>query len=77
MLTNVPTSTRINLLLGFTCWVQHGDYGEGYQVRAGTIQVMLHAIGKTFELEGLPSPTYRSEGKYWLMLQCQIEAYIA
>jgi hypothetical protein len=71
MLTDVPDPVRINLLLG----VRRGDYGEGHQVLAGTVQVALHAVGKTFELEGLPNPTYRSEGKYWLMIQHQIEAY--
>jgi hypothetical protein len=75
MLTNVSNPIRINLLLGFAHWVQRGNYGEGHQVRAGTIQVALRAVGKTFELEGLPNPTYRSEGKYWLMIQCQIKAY--
>ena len=75
MLTNVPVPTRIDLLLGFACRVRRGDYGDGCQVRAGTIQVALRAVGMTFELEGLPNPTYRSEGRYWLKLQRQIEAY--
>jgi hypothetical protein len=68
ILTNVPTPTCIDLLLGFACRVHRGDYGDGCQVRAGTVQVALRAVGMTFELEGLPNPTYRSEGKYWLKL---------
>ena len=75
MLTDVPNPTRIELLLGFALRVRRGDYGDGNQVRAGSIQVALRAIGKTFELEGLPNPTYRNEGKYWLKIQRQIEAY--
>jgi hypothetical protein len=71
----MQTPVRINLLLGFAVRVRRGDYGDGHQVRAATVQVALRAIGKTFELEGLPNPTYRSEGKYWLMIQRQIEAY--
>jgi hypothetical protein len=75
MLTTVSNPIRIDLFLGFAHRVRRGDYGDGHQVRAGTVQVALRAVGKTFELEGLPNPTYRSEGKYWLMLQRQIEAY--
>jgi hypothetical protein len=72
----VPDPDRIDLLLGrFAYRVRQGDYGEGAQVQAGTVQVAFRAIGKTFELEGLPNPTHRSEGKYWLRLQCQVEAY--
>jgi hypothetical protein len=69
MFTDVPDPNRIDLLLGFAYRVRQGDYGEGAQVRAGTVQVALRAIGKTFELEELPNPTYRSEGKYWLRIQ--------
>ena len=62
MLTDVPDPDRIDLLLGFAHRVRQGDYGDGAQVRAGSVQVALRAIGKTFELEGLPNPTYRSKG---------------
>ena len=75
MLTDVPDPDRIDLLLGFAHRVRQGDYGDGAQVRAGSVQVALRAIGKTFELEGLPNPTYRSEGKYWLRIQRLVEAY--
>jgi hypothetical protein len=70
MLTNVSDPDRIDLLLGFACRARAGDYGDGHKVRAGTVQVALRAIGKTFELEGLPNPAYRGlEGKYWLPIQ--------
>jgi hypothetical protein len=75
MLTGVPDPLRIELLLGFAHRIRWGHYGDGTKVRAGSVQVALRAIGKTFELDGLPNPTYRSEGKYWLKLQRQIEAY--
>ena len=70
MLTTVSDPNRINLLLGFAKRVQTREYGEdGHKVRAGSVQVALCAIGKTFELDGLPNPTYRIEGKYWLPIQ--------
>jgi hypothetical protein len=75
MLTGVPDPTRIELILGFAHRIRWGHYGDGTKVRAGSVQVALRAIGKTFELDGLPNPTYRSEGKYWLKIQRLIEAY--
>jgi hypothetical protein len=61
-------------LLRFAHRVRQGDYGEGAPVCAGSIQVALCAIGKTFELEKLPNPTYRSEGKHWLRIHGLVEA---
>jgi hypothetical protein len=75
MLSGVPDPERIELLTIFAERVRAGNYGNGATVRAGTVQVALHAIGKTFEMDGLPNPTYRSEGKYWLKLERLIEAY--
>jgi len=75
MLTGVPDPERIELLTAFAERVRRGYYGNGTRVRAGTVQVALRAIGKTFEMDGLPNPTYRSEGKYWLQLERLIEAY--
>jgi hypothetical protein len=75
MLTSVPNSERIELLAAFAQRVGNGHYSNGTQVQAGTVQVALRAIGKTFEMDGLFNPTYQSEGKYWLQLECLIEAY--
>lgn len=75
MLTGVPDPERIELFAAFVERVRRGHYGNGTRVRAGTVQVALRAIGKTFEMDGLPNPTYRSEGKYWLQLERLIEAY--
>jgi hypothetical protein len=64
MLTGVPDPERIELLTAFAERVWRGHYGNGTRVRAGTVQVTLRAIGKTFEMDGLTkNPTYRSEGK--------------
>jgi len=75
MLTGVPDPERIELLTAFAERVRRGHYGNGTRVRAGTVQVAIRAIGTTFEMDGLPNPTYRSEGKYWLQLERLIEAY--
>jgi hypothetical protein len=75
MLTGVPNSERIELLATFAERVRNGNYSNGNRVRAGSVQVALRAVGKTFEMDGLPNPTYRSEGKYWLQLERLIEAY--
>jgi hypothetical protein len=75
MLTTVPTDERIELLAAFAERVRNGDYGKGTRVQAGTVQVALCAVGKTFEMDGRDNPTYRCEGKYWLQLERQIEGY--
>jgi hypothetical protein len=75
MLTEIPTDERIELLSTFAERVRNGDYGSGNRVRASTVQVALCAIGKTFEMDGRANPTYRSEGKYWLPIERQIEGY--
>jgi hypothetical protein len=75
MLSSVQDPERIELLTVFAERVQTGHYGNGATVRAGTVQVALRAIGKTFEMDGLPNPTYRCEGRYWLKLERLIEAY--
>lgn len=75
MLSEVPTSERIELFTSFAQWVRDGNCGNGSRVRAATVQVALCAIGKTFEMDGRPNPTYRSEGKYWLAIERLIEAF--
>jgi hypothetical protein len=75
MLTDMPNSEHIELLTVFAERVRRGNYGNGTRVRAPTVQVALRAIGKTFEMDGLPNPTYRSKGKYWLQIERLIEAY--
>ena len=45
------------------------------KVRAGTIQVAVCAISKTFKMDGCPNPLYCTKGRYWLPLKCQIEGY--
>ena len=75
LLTDVPTDERIELLTAFAERVRDGGCGNGARVRAGTVQVALCAIGKTFEMDGRPNPTYRCDGKYWLQLERLLEGY--
>ena len=69
MLSTVSTLDRIELLTAFTEHVRTGACGQGVRVQAGTIQVMICTIGKTFEMDGLPNPLYRTDGCYWLPLE--------
>jgi hypothetical protein len=62
------TPNGIELLLGFAHQIKWGHERDGSKVRAGSMQVVLHAIGKTLNLDGQPNPTYCSEGKYWLKI---------
>ena len=75
MLTTVPMLDRIELLPAFAEHVLTGACGQGVRVRAGTIQVAICAIGKTFKLDGLSNPLYRTDGRYWLPLERQIEGF--
>ena len=68
-LTTVSMLDCIELLTAFAEHVHTGACGQGIRVQAGTIQVMICAIGKTFELDGLPNPLYCTEGRYWLQLE--------
>ena len=74
-LTNIPTTQCIELITAFAEHVRHGSCSCGQQVRAGTIQVAVCAIGKTFEMDRHPNPLYHAEGRYWLPLKHQIEGY--
>ena len=71
--TSIPV--RIALLAAFCERVRRGEYGKGRQVRVGTVQLALRAVGKTCEMEGLPNPTYREPNRYLLPLSRQLEAY--
>ena len=82
MLTNsrtgdeLPAGIRISLLGAFARRVRTGSYNPtGKQVGCQAVQVALRAVGATFELDGKPNPTYRSEGRYWLAIERQLEGY--
>ena len=52
MHTNIPIDDWIELISTFAEHVCTGTCGQGNQVCAGTIQVAVCAISKTFELDG-------------------------
>lgn len=76
-LQGLPTSQRIELLHIFAQHIREGGAGRGHQVRAGSVQDALCAIGKTCELAALDNPIYRCAGaqKYHLKLERQLRAY--
>jgi len=56
-------------------WVRQGRLGQGIQVKAGTVQDALGALGKTFELAGISNPTYKpGTNQLDTRLQRQLEA---
>ena len=60
---------------GFAEFVRTGGCGKEKRVRATTVQVALRAIGTTCEMDGLPNPLYRCEGRYLRPLERQIESF--
>ena len=74
-LQNTPAADKIATLTAFAERVRAGHCGRGSRVRAQTVQVALRAIGTTCELDGLPNPIYRSEGRYLKPLERQIESF--
>ena len=73
MLTSIPTMQQVELLTAFTKHVHGGHCGKGQWVHAGTVQVAICTIGKTFKLDGCENPLHHAEGRYWLPLERQIE----
>ena len=59
----------------FAARVRSGRFGRGHQIRVGGVTDALAAISKTIELAGKPSPIYRADQKYQLLLERQIEGY--
>ena len=53
--TNVSTDDRIKLITTFAKHIHTGTCGQGNCIQAGTIQVVVCTIGKTFELDRHPN----------------------
>ena len=71
-------STRFEHLVTFAAYVREGHAGRGNQVRVGSVQTALCAIGATFELDELPNPLYSQQGLgriYWKRLDRAINSY--
>jgi len=75
-LQNIHREEQISIIQAFIEWVRQGNTGRGYQVRAGTVQDAIGAIGKTFELDGYTNPLYRpGTTSYHICIERQIEAF--
>jgi len=75
-LQNAPRDDQIVILQAFIEWTHSGQLGHGHQVKAGSVQDTISAIGKTFELAGFANPLYQpSTVKYQLCIACQMEAF--
>ena len=79
MLQTLPDQQRVDLLCAFAARVRSGALGKGHQVRCGTVQVALRAIGATFELAEQPNPTYNpytiNKATYWKRISQLLETY--
>lgn len=73
--TTVPPLERDLVTAAFAARVRTGRYGRGNQIRVGGVTDALAAISKTIELVGQPSPLYRSDQTYQLLLERQVEGY--
>jgi len=56
-LRETPYSVRVRALSGFAARVRSGTYGRKKQVRAGTVNSALTAIGTTISLDRGINPT--------------------
>jgi len=76
-LEGVPYTLRVTLLTGFARHVREGHAGRGHTVRSGSVQDALCAVGKTFELDLRPNPTYQTGayGTYWAPIRDMIRCY--
>jgi len=53
-----------------------GNLGQGYQVKTGTVQDAIGAIGTAFELDGYDNPLYQpGTTNYHLWIGCQMKAF--
>ncbi len=67
----------IALLSAFARYIREGHAGRGHQVRSGSVQDALCAIGKILELDGRPNPIYQigAYQRYWEPIHAQINSY--
>jgi len=76
-LRGVDTPARVAVLQAFARHVREGHAGRGHQVRAASVQDALCAVGKTFELDLQPNPTYQvgAYKQYWAPLRDMLRGY--
>jgi len=75
-LQDLHPNEKISIIQAFGEWTRQGNLGRGKQVKAGSVQDALGAIGKSFELAGFNNPLYQpGTTRYHLRLERQIEAF--
>jgi len=75
-LQNLAPAKRLLVLHVFAQWVQEGKFGRGQQVKTGSVQAALGAIGKTIKLAGYNNPLHRTgTTSYHAALAMQTETY--
>jgi len=75
-LQNLHQEEQVSVFQAFIEWVRQGHIGRGQQVKAGTVQDAIGAIGKTFELAGYVNPTYKpGTTNYHIRIDRQMEAF--
>lgn len=73
---DLAPAERIALLQGFARRVREGTFGRGKQVKVGSVQTALGAVGKTIELDGFANPLHRpGTTNYPAALTMQMETY--
>ncbi len=75
-LQDLAPAERIALLQGFARRVREGGFGRGKQVKVGSVQTALGAVGKTIELDGIVNPLHcPGTTNYHAALTMQMETY--
>jgi hypothetical protein len=76
-LEGTTEAERIDLLAVFARYIREGHAGRGHQVRSGSVQDALCAVGKIFELDRQPNPLYQvgAYKHYWEPLRSILECY--
>ena len=76
-LEGVATPARVALLAAFARYIREGHAGRGHTVRSGSVQDALCAVGKIFELDLRPNPTYQKGAylHYWEPLRAILAGY--
>jgi hypothetical protein len=67
-LQNQQATEHLQVLLGFAARCRLGVWGQGRQIRADTVEVLVWHIGQTYELAGYPNPRKPKRGGPYMHL---------
>jgi len=75
-LQNMDQKRQVTFLQLFARWVREGTAGRGCQVKTGSVQAALGAIGKTIKLAGFDNPLHQTgTNSYHAAIAMQMETY--